>query len=182
MLMNGGGVMATTSHSHRELPQYASPRHSRIANSLIAALWVVLGLLLLSLVTITAILFNKINLLSSRTLTDPQSKSLWAFLGVALSALVALIGTLLTAQHNLKQIALAKESENRLTLDTIVKTLGLISVNGEYAKRAQIAGAIAAMMQLGGGVVALRVLGELWNDEKIDTDTAVWLIDRVPAG
>ena len=35
------------------------------------------------------------------------------------------------------------------------------------------------MMQLRGGAVAIRVLGELWAADAIDSSTAVWLIDRV---
>lgn len=35
------------------------------------------------------------------------------------------------------------------------------------------------MIQLRGGSVAVRILGELWQEEKVDSDTAVWLIDRI---
>jgi hypothetical protein len=35
------------------------------------------------------------------------------------------------------------------------------------------------MIQLGGGTVALRVLGQLWNASAVDTETAVQLVNRV---
>jgi hypothetical protein len=153
----------------------------------------------LLLLALAAVLLAKSHVLSARSLTDEQTKSLWAFLGVAFGAVVTLIGALLTEQHNRRtdaltrqtadreqaareqQQRLADETEYRLKMDTIAKVLELVTVDGGdgYAPRARVAGAIATLMQLGGGVIGMRILGELWAADAIDSDTASWLIDRV---
>jgi hypothetical protein len=172
-------------------------KSSSVTSWVVPAMWAVLGLLLLSLIALAVLLLFKLNVFSSKELETDQFKSLWTFLGVALGAVVTLIGTLLTEQHNRrtdaqtreaaqrealereKQDALAKQAEERLTLDTITRTLELIATDGQYAEPSQIAGAIATMMELGKATIALRVLGKLWAGEKVDTSTAVWLIDRI---
>jgi len=70
-------------------------------------------------------------------------------------------------------------AERRLTLDTRAKVLELVSHEGDYAPKAQVAAAVATMMELHGGPVAMRILGELWGDGRISTQAAVWLIEQV---
>ncbi len=114
-----------------------------------------------------------------------------------MAAAATLLGALLTEQNNRrtsaltrevserehlarqKQQALAQEAEERLVTDTVARVLELITVESGYAPRARVAGAIATLMQLRGGTIAIRILGELWKDGAVDSDTAVWLIDRV---
>jgi hypothetical protein len=171
---------------------------TRIGRWLFPILWFVLGLVVLSLFALAAVLLLRSHVLSSKSLTDEQTKSLWTFLGVAFAAVATLIGALLTEQHNRRtdaltqqavdreQIArqqqqmLARDTENRLKIDTVTKVLELVTIDGGgYAPRACVAGAIATLMQLGGGEVGIRILGELWAAEAVDSDTAVWLIGRV---
>ena len=38
------------------------------------------------------------------------------------------------------------------------------------------------MVELEGGTVALRILGDLWTVDAVDTGTAVWLVERVLKG
>jgi hypothetical protein len=173
---------------------------SRTYGGLIPVLWVVLSLLLTSLVGVAIFLLVKMDFFTGRPLEDEQLKSLWAFLGVALGAVVTLIGTLLTEQHNRRTAALTREagerenlarqaqdelgkqSEKRLTLDTVAKLLELITDEGGYAQPARVGGAIATLVELEGGTVALRILGELWEADRVSSGTAVWLIDRVLSG
>ena len=181
------------------LNEMAQPGGPTVAHWLVRMLWVSLALVVLLLLALAAVLLAKSHVLSARSLTDEQTKSLWAFLGVAFGAVVTLIGALLTEQHNRRtdaltqqtvdreqaareqQQRLADETEYRLKIDTITKVLELITVEGGggYAPRARVAGAIAALMQLGGGVVGLRILNELWSADAIDSDTASWLISRI---
>jgi hypothetical protein len=144
-----------------------------------AVLWAVLGSLLLSLIGVAVFLLFKMDFFSRNELTDEQAKAVWTFVGVALGAVVTLIGTLLAAQHNRRTAALEREAEKRLTLDTVARLLELLTDDGKYAKRARVGGAIATMVQLEGGTVALRVLGDLWGEDAIDTGTAIWLLERV---
>lgn len=140
---------------------------------LLAGLWIVLTLLLASLIGLAIMLLVQINVFSGKALTNDQLKSVWAFLGVALGAAVTLIGTLLTEQHN-------RRTEKRLKIDTVAKTLELITDDsGGSLARARIGGAVATMMELEGSAVAIRILGDLWMADAVDSETAVWLINRV---
>jgi hypothetical protein len=164
---------------------------------IIPSLWVILAILVASLFVLAGILLIKTGFFGAKTLKDEHVKALWAFLGVALGAAVTLIGALLAEQHNRRTAALtaeantrealekdredarAKQAEERQHIDTVAKILELITVENEYAKPARIAGAIATLMELRRGSVALRILGQLWKDDRVDSDTAVWLIDQV---
>jgi hypothetical protein len=160
-------------------------------------LWVVLGLVTVSLLVLATTLLIRSRFFSSSTLSDEQLKALWVFLGVALGSATTLVGALLTEQNNRRTLAiareagqreqlakerqqsLAEETEERLVIDTVAKVLELITIEGGYAPRARVAGAIATMVQLHGGTIAVRILGELWKDDAVDSDTAVWLIDHI---
>jgi hypothetical protein len=147
---------------------------------LVPALWAALGCLLLALIGVAVfLLVVKMDFFSEKALTDEQSKAVWTFVGVSLGAVVTLIGTLLAEQHNPRTAAIEREAETRLKLDTVGKLLELLTDSGEYAKRARVGGAIATMVELEGGGVALRVLGDLWTADAVDVSTAVWLIERV---
>jgi hypothetical protein len=195
---------------------------TKVPGWLIPALWILLGFLLLALIGVAGFLLVKTDFFSGKSPTDTQAKTLWAFVGVALGAVVTLIGALLTEQQNRRTIALEREkaelteqhnrrtialeteaaqrereaaqrdalakaaqealeaqAEKRLTLDTVARLLELLTEDGDYAKRARVGGAIATMVELEGGTVALRILGELWTAGAVDTETAVWLIERV---
>ena len=182
------------------VPPVRNQRPSPMAllpDALITAFWVLLGVLMAALLLLATLVLVRSGIFSARKLTDEQTKSLWAFLGVAMGAAVTLLGSLLTEQNNRrtsaltreagereqlareKQQALAQEAEERLITDTVARILELITVDGGYAPRARVAGAIATLMQLRGGTIAVRILGELWKDNAVDSDTAVWLIDRI---
>lgn len=168
-----------------------------LPNWVVPGLWVILCVLMTSLLLLAALVLVRSGFFTSKRLTDEQTKSLWAFLGAAMAAAATLLGALLTEQNNRrtsaltrevserehlarqKQQALAQEAEERLLTDTVARVLELITVESGYAPRARVAGAIATLMQLRGGTIAIRILGELWKDGAVDSDTAVWLINRV---
>ncbi|WP_285743442.1 hypothetical protein [Lentzea sp. NBRC 105346] len=141
------------------------------------------------MIGVAVLLLLKSNLFAGDKLSADDTKSLWTFLGVAFGIVGTLIGALLTAQHNhrthilaeqvkIQEQELARETEERLKVDTVAKILELVTVDGGYAPRARVAGAIATLMQLHGGAVSIRILGELWAADAVDSSTAVWLIDR----
>jgi hypothetical protein len=173
---------------------FTPPFAPRTSRWLTRALWVGLTLVILLLFILAAILLTKSHVLSTKNLTSNQTKSLWAFLGVALGAVVTLISALLTEQHNRRtdaltwetaqrehtarkqQQALAHDAERRLKIDTVAKVLELVTVDGGYAPRARVNGAIATLMELDSSAVGVRVLGALWDANAVDCETAVWLI------
>jgi hypothetical protein len=162
-------VQRDNADSSRKLPDW-----------LLVAIWVALACLLLGLIAVAVfLLVVKMDFFTDQALTDEQSKAVWTFVGVSLGAVVTLIGTLLAEQHNRRTDALEREAETRLKLDTIGRLLELLTEDGEYAKPARVGGAIATMVELEGGAVALRVLGDLWAAKAVATDTAVWLIEHV---
>lgn len=146
---------------------------------IVRILWKVLTVIVLLLFALAVVLLIKSDVLSTKYLTDSQAKNLWAFLGVSFGAVVTLIGALLTEQHKRRTDVLARETEDRLKIDTVAKVLELVTVEGQYAPRARVAGAIATLMRLGGGDVGVRILGELWTDNAVDSPTAIWLIDHI---
>ena len=152
----------------------------RLPDWLVVAMWAALACLLIGLIGVAVFLLAvKMDFFSEKALTDEQSKAVWTFVGVSLGAVVTLIGTLLAEQHNRRTAALEREAETRLRLDTVGRLLELLTEDGEYAKPARVGGAIATMVELEGGSVALRVLGELWAARAVDPVTAVWLIEQV---
>src|SRR5262245_43199661 len=96
----------------------ADPVSSSSPSWLLRSLWIILAGLLASLIALAILLLVKMNFFSTKTLTDEQVKTVWAFLGVALGAVVTLIGTLLTEQHNRRTNLLARQAERRQTIDT----------------------------------------------------------------
>ena len=134
---------------------------------IVRILWKVLTVIVLLLFALAVVLLIKSDVLSTKYLTDSQAKNLWAFLGVSFGAVVTLIGALLTEQHKRRTDVLARETEDRLKIDTVAKVLELVTVEGQYAPRARVAGAIATLMRLGGGDVGVRILGELWTDDAV---------------
>jgi hypothetical protein len=164
---------------------------------LVRLLWGLLGFLFLSLLGLASVLLVRSGIFSEGQLSDEQTKSVWAFLGVAFGAAATLIGALLAEQNNrrtaaitreaadrtqlaaMNQQRLAEEAEQRLAIDTVAKVLQLTTHGADYAKPAQVAGAIATLVELQRGTVAVRILGELWKDDAVDSETAVWLIDQI---
>jgi hypothetical protein len=109
--------------------------------------------------------------LQGNELTDAQYKALWAFIASGLGTAVTIFGLLFTRSHNQRTLAFQSDIENRkftaeqeadkrnavlqedaakrLSLDTVVKGLELIvSIDGKYAPRAKIAGALVALASI----------------------------------
>jgi hypothetical protein len=159
-------------------------------------LWLLLLVIGLALVVLAVLLVVKWHLLSSTGLTGDQATDVWALLGVAGGAIVALIATLLTEQHSRRinaltqetairaqlaresKVALDNQAEERLTIEVVARVLELITVEGDYAPKARVAGAMALLSERPSNGVAMRILRELWAANAVDTDTAVWLVDR----
>ncbi len=121
--------------------------------------------------------------------TPNQFKSILAFLGASLAATATIMAALLTRSHNARtlsfqksvedQARLTKEADSeRLTLDTVVRGLELLSADGGYAPQAKVAGALATLVHLGHPQIAMLALAAAWGDHKVDADTGCWLISQ----
>jgi len=158
------------------------------------ATWVAYGLLAL-FVAVTVVLMGFL-LVSSKVFTgaalnDALYKALWAFIASALATSVTLVGLLVGKAQNDRTLAFQHDvetrnrvaqqaAESRQTLDTVVDCLELVTASdGTYAPKARIAGSLAALIHLGHPVIAMRTLSAAWTDEKVDPETAVWLIGEV---
>ena len=140
--------------------------------------------------------------LRKTAITNEEYKAILVFIASGFATAATVVGLLFTRSHNSRTLAfqedienrkllaqreiedrsaiLQGESESRLALDTVVKGLELIvNSNGAYAPRARIAGALAALVQLGHPVIAMRTMRAAWDDGAIDAGTVCWLIDEV---
>jgi hypothetical protein len=137
------------------------------------------------LYTASVILLVKSGLLSGsrKPLNDEQYKTLVAFLGTALTATAAVIGTLATWWHNKRSREQLAFDNRRLreqqALDTVAKCVELLSHETEYRPKAQVAGAVTALVHLGYPIIAMRILAVVWNEKAIDVGTACWLVGEV---
>lgn len=126
----------------------------------------------------------------SDPITDDQLGAVLTFVASGLASVVTLVGLLLTRSHNertrliqeeadIRKVQAEKESAYRLTLDTAVRSLELLSEGPAYAPKAKIAGALSTLIFLKQPAIAVQVLGSAWEDDQIDSDTACWLIGEV---
>jgi len=132
--------------------------------------------------------------LNDRTISNEELKALWTFIASGFATAATIIGLLLTRSHNNRTLIaqkkadernalLQRETSARLALDTVVKSLELLIRNdGEYAPKAKVAGALAALVHLEHPVIAMRTLSAAWDDNAVDAATACWLISEVFAG
>jgi hypothetical protein len=159
-----------------------------------AAPWLVLLCFLLIPIygmSVVAVLRSGLFDLSAGHMNDEQFKAVWAFIASGLGTAVTIIGLLFTKSHNERTLALKAEADkrkglleeetsSRLTLDTAVKGLELlVNADGTYASKAKISGGLAVLVHLGHPIIAMRTLSAMWDDHRVDLDTATWLIGEV---
>lgn len=160
-------------------------------------LWVTrVACALLALLVVVALLLMGFLVVRSKVFTggppdDAFYKALWTFIASALATSATLVGLLFGKAQNDRTLAFQRDvearnnvakdaAESRQTLDTVVDCLELLTVSdGTYAPKARVAGSLAALIHLGHPVIAMRTLSAAWTDEKVDPETAVWLIGEV---
>lgn len=143
--------------------------------------WAVLILIALPLyaIAIALVIRSHVFAFGHGSLSAGDVHELWAFVAAGVTASVTLVGLLFTRSHNQRNLALQREAEKRLVLETVVKSLDLVAPTGTYAPSAKIAGALAALVHLGHPVIAMRTLGAAWGDGVVENASAVWLINEV---
>lgn len=107
---------------------------------------------------------------------DKEITAIWAFIASGLATGGTIVGLLLTKSYNDRTL-------ERTTLDTVVKGLELlVNDDGTYAKKAKIAGSLAALVHLGHPTIAMRTLSIAWGEGAVDNATACWLLSEVFKG
>lgn len=125
----------------------------------------------------------------STPITDTQVKIVSVLPASLVAGAITLAGILLTDAHNRRtsQLAseaeqnrerLAKEEDRRIRLEFVTKSIDLLTEGQNYAKAAQVAGALATIVNLGYTSVALKTLESSWADGAVDANVATWLIDQ----
>jgi len=90
--------------------------------------------------------------------------------GTVVTGAITFIGTLLTVE-------LRRQSEARLRMETAIRGVSLLSAPGTlHAPKAQKAGALFALVELGQIRFSLACLDGLWKE--IDPSSAVWVIEQ----
>jgi hypothetical protein len=108
----------------------------------------------------------------SQELNDSQVTAILALVGAGLAVIATIVTGLLAKHHN-------DRAEERLMLDTVVKSLELVSSGENYTPSAKLAGGITTLVHTGHPIIAIRTLSEAWRQEKVGADTASWLINEV---
>jgi hypothetical protein len=143
--------------------------------------WAVLVLIALPLyaIAVALVIRSHVFAFGRGPLSSEDVRALWALVASGITASLTFTGLLFTRSHNRRTLALQIEAERRLVLETVVKGLDLVAPTEEYAPKAKIAGALAALVHLYHPVIAMRTLGAAWGDGVVDSASAVWLINEV---
>jgi len=108
------------------------------------------------------------------SLTDEQFKAIWTFIGAGLAASVSLLAAL-SADVRERQAAA------RQTLEAVIRGLDVVGEKGR-SPRAAVAGGLAALVELGHPVVAIRTLSAALTENTVDNDTTAWLLGHLLRG
>ena len=147
--------------------------------------WVAASIAALSILAISVGLMAALGLFTPPK-DDTGAKSLAAavsLVGAVLSAVVALVGTIIKYSmddRNARQAeleatrnyALATQAEQRNRIEAAIRAVDLLSENNEDATRSQMGGALLALVSLGELDLALSLLAQLWPDGKATASVA----------
>lgn len=112
--------------------------------------------------------------------TDAAAKILVAaiaLVGTIIGTTVTLLGLMVKHSLDDRNWVLQTEAEDRLKLDTAIKAVELFKSASGSASPAESAGALFALTRLGQSHFALRLLEELWPEGRIETPSAMWVIN-----
>lgn len=163
---------------------------SRSGNPWIWVAFFVLLILPLYAIAVSISIRSGLFRFDGKPLSNDQLKSAWTFLAAGLAASATVLGALLTKSHNDRTFALQRaneerqqilniETNERLSMDSVISGLNLICHEGKYSPKAAAAGGLAALVQLGHPILAMRALAAALPDGAVDNDTATWLIGQV---
>jgi len=163
---------------------------SRSANRWVWTAFFVFLILPLYAIAVTISIRSNLFRLGAEPLSNDQLKSVWTFLAAGLAASATVLGALLTKSHNdrtfdlqraseERQQVLSTETNERLKMDSVISGLNLICHEDKYSPKAATAGGLAALVQLGHPIIAMRALAAALPDGAVDNDTATWLISQV---
>jgi hypothetical protein len=100
-----------------------------------------------------------------------------ALVGTLFGTIVTLVGLMLKRSLDARTLVLQAEAEARLNLDTAIKAVELFKSASGSASPEESAGALFALTRLGQTHFALALLQELWPKGKVESPSAVWVIN-----
>ena len=101
------------------------------------------------------------------------------FLGVLFTGAVTLVGFLMKWSFDSHSLRLQKDAEDRLRMETAIRAVALMSTpSGADSPPNQQAGALFALGSLGQLEFALGLLRQMWPSARVDSASAVWLINQ----
>lgn len=106
---------------------------------------------------------------------DTGTKSLAAALGLVgavLSAVLTLVGTIIKYSLDERNYALALQAEHRNRIEAAIRAVDLLSENNQDATKAQMGGALLALVSLGELNLAVSLLTQLWPSGKVTAAVA----------
>jgi hypothetical protein len=144
-------------------------------------------LLVLPLYALTAIVVLRSDILSfNGSFTEEQFKAMWTFIASGLATCATVLAALLTKSHQDRSLALQAEVDKRqqllddetnwrLNLETTLGGLKVMTTEGAPSM-AVAAGGLATIVHMGHPLIALRVLATALDNEKVDPQTAAWVL------
>lgn len=107
-----------------------------------------------------------------------------AVAGTVLTASITFVGLLLRLAQQERGIQIHKDAEDRLHMEAAIQAVRLVgdTLDGKPVSNTQRAGAIYALAHLGQMPLALVLLDQLWEEEKIDSTFGVLIVNDVLAG
>jgi hypothetical protein len=101
------------------------------------------------------------------------------FVGTSLTVAVTFVGLVAKDLGDRRIAQEAKRDAKRLEADSAMKAVGMLSTaNGKAAHPATAGGALLALASLGQTQLAVSLLFDLWQDEKISSSVAVLLVEQ----
>jgi hypothetical protein len=163
------------------------PAHNRVPIRDIA----VAGLVILGTMVVLVVLLRLAGLLApSRDLAGATIvASSIALVGTFFTAVIGFVGVILKhsidlrsmsqqAAAQVRSLELQQNAEDRLRLETAVKAVELFGTATAAQSQPQTAGALFALAQLGQHEFALGLLESLWPAGRVDSPSAVWVLNQ----
>lgn len=105
--------------------------------------------------------------------------SVLALIGILFTSVISLIGLFLKHTFDIRNLRLQEESSERLKMDTAIQAVSLMSTSsGNESAYSQQVGALFALVSLNQIELALALLDQKWSKNSIDSNSAVWIIDK----
>ena len=116
--------------------------------------------------------------LDTRTSDAQIYAAVLGLIGGLIATSLTFVGVLLKHSIDLRTVGQAKETEDRLRLETAISAVQLLTEGGKPSVPSRQAGAVFVLASLNQLDFALALLGEIWHRREISPGAAAWVVNR----